>query len=94
MIRTRTVNDIGIGYKGINDERMEDIRIYPDGTGTVQLWVEININGRHLSVEAMQYLTPQEAMDFSCALERCAIQALRDSATLRIADTPTEDHST
>lgn len=39
-MRTRTVNEIGIGFKGIEAERMGDIRVYVEG-GQVQVWVEI-----------------------------------------------------
>jgi hypothetical protein len=81
MKRTRCINDIGIGFKGTGDERMVDIRVYPEGGG-VLVWPEIRQHGVCATdtLEAVQYLTAEEAMAFAKAFERCAIQALKDSA--------------
>jgi hypothetical protein len=76
--RTRVVNDIGIGFSGIDQELVKDIRVYPE-SGRVQFWIELyerGFSGR--THEAMQYLSPEEAMAFSKALKRCAIKALED----------------
>lgn len=78
--RTRPVNDIGIGFAGLDNERAADIRVYVQ-SGTVI--VELDVRGmddqfsdvRH----GLQYLTAAEAMAFAKAFERCAIQALKDS---------------
>jgi hypothetical protein len=84
MKRTRVVNGLGIGYAGLEGERVRDIRIYNEG-GAVQFWVEVAgfglmNNEAEIAYEAMQYLTPEEAMAVAKALERCAIQALRETA--------------
>ncbi len=71
--RLRQINEIGIGMAGVPNERMVDLRVYAEGA-TVQIWVETG------TLEVMQYLTPSEAMSFAKAFERCAIQALKDSA--------------
>lgn len=76
--RTRLINDRGIGYKGIGTERIRDIRIFDEGN-SVQVWVEIAPLNSSETYEALQYLSPQEAMAFAKALERCAIQALKES---------------
>jgi hypothetical protein len=73
--RIRTINDIGIGFKGIGHEHIADIRVYPE-SGSVQIWIETN--GR----EAMQYLDPIEAMEFAEAFKRCAIEALKERARM------------
>lgn len=77
MSRTRTINDIGIGLAGAVGEKMVDLRVYHE-SGNVLVWTEINCDGQ--SREVMQYLTPEEAMRFAAAFERCAIQALKDIA--------------
>jgi len=81
--RTRPINDCGIGYAGIENEKMRDIRIYHEN-GRVQIWVEVAGYNTFTSdlppYEALQYLNPIEAMAFSKALARCAIEALKDSA--------------
>lgn len=78
--RTRQINDRGIGYAGIDKELIRDIKIYDEG-GRVQVWVEMMLRGSSgETMEAMQYLTAEEAMAFAKALERCAIQALKEVA--------------
>lgn len=71
--RLRTINDIGIGFKGAGNEHVRDIRVYPEG-GIVQVWIEAR------GQESMAYMTADEAMSFAKAFERCAIQALKDGA--------------
>lgn len=74
MSRIRQINDSGIGLWGFEGEKLRDIRVYAEN-GSVQLWVEV---GQGDSIEeAMQYLTPSEAMAFAKAFERCAVQALK-----------------
>jgi hypothetical protein len=74
--RTRVINDIGIGFVGVGNERMHDIRVYAEG-GSVLIWAEVEgswvLDG---TAEGLQYLTPSEAMAFSRAFRRCAIAAL------------------
>jgi hypothetical protein len=78
--RTRRINAIGIGFAGIDTELINDIRVYPEG-GSVQIWVEIHQRDNWPQThEAMQYLSPEEAMAFAKAFERCAIQALKERA--------------
>ena len=72
--RTRVINDISIGYRGVNNEKLRDIRVYAEG-GAVQVWVEIA--NRSEAYEALQYLSPRAVMEFAKAFERCAIEALR-----------------
>lgn len=62
----------GIGLKGDDTDRMKDISVFADGK-RVSIWVEAD------KFEVVQYLTPQEAMAFSKAFERAAIQALKNS---------------
>ncbi len=80
--RTRVINDIGLGFRGVDGELVRDIRVYPE-SGSVQIWMEVcergcNPTSPGRTHEAMQYLSPEEAMAFAKAFERCAIQALRD----------------
>lgn len=72
--RTRIVNDIGLGLAGADNEKLKDLRVYVEA-GRVQVWSEHKDGS-----EAMQYLTPVEAMAFAKAFERCAIAALKDEA--------------
>lgn len=79
--RVRRVNEIGAGFKGIDNERMKDLRIYEE-SGSVQIWVEVadfQSRGGN-TIEVMQYLTPSEAMAFARAFERCEIEALKKGA--------------
>ena len=76
--RTRRINDIGIGMAGIGDELVKDFRVYSE-SGSVQVWIELFDRSWNGTIhEAMQYLTPEEAMRFAKAFERCAIQALKE----------------
>ena len=79
MSRIRRVNDIGLGMAGISPERLMDLRIYAE-SGTVIVGVVVGEHAESSPFEAIQYLTPQEAMAFAKAFERCAIAALKDSA--------------
>ena len=74
--RTRTVNDIGLGMAGMPREKMVDFRVYEE-SGSIQVWCEIAPGSPS---EILQYLTPEEAMAFSKAFERCAIAALKNRA--------------
>lgn len=78
--RTRQINERGIGYAGIDKELIRDIRVYDEG-GSVQIWIEMMARGSSgETMEALQYFTAEEAMAFAKAFERCAIQALKESA--------------
>lgn len=72
--RTRIVNDIGLGLAGADNEKLKDLRVYVENGG-VQVWSEHRDGS-----EALQYLSPVEAMAFAKAFERCAIQALKETA--------------
>lgn len=70
----RTVNKIGLGLFGRPGEKMEDLMVYEEN-GSVHIWLTFE-KGKQI----MQYLSPDEAMRFSQALDRCAIAALRNLA--------------
>lgn len=74
MNRTRRINDIGLGLAGADNEKLKDLRVYVENGG-VQVWSEHKDGS-----EALQYLSPVEAMAFAKAFERCAIQALKETA--------------
>ena len=71
--RTRVVNGIGIGFAGLDGERLRDIHIYTE-YGKVMIGVNVDDH------EAIQYMSPEAAMSFAKAFERCAIAALKESA--------------
>jgi hypothetical protein len=75
--RTRTVNDIGLGMAGIGKERMLDFLVYEEGG---RVFVKFEFEPENSPSELLQYLTPEEAMAFSKAFERCAIAALKNRA--------------
>lgn len=58
--RTRRINGVGIGIKGLPGERMQDLRIFPENE-SVQVWAEVN------GSEVLQYLTPKQAVQFAWA---------------------------
>lgn len=68
--RLRFVNETGLGLKGAENEKVQDIRVIEEH-GSVQLWFETR------DIEVFQYLTPQEAMTFALAFERLAVLALK-----------------
>ena len=74
--RTRAVNDIGLGMAAIGNERMRDFILYEE-SGSVIVRCDCHTDGID---EITQYLTPEEAMAFSKAFERCAIAALKNRA--------------
>lgn len=74
IIRISPVNDIGLRLNGSPGENLQKFYIYPE-CGSVQVWVETR--GQ---MDAMQYLSPEEAMAFAKAFERCAIQAFKERA--------------
>lgn len=68
--KTRPINGVGIGLKGCPNEFMQDIRVYPE-SGSVLVWAETDRR------EALQYLTPRQAVQFAWAFLRSAIAAWR-----------------
>lgn len=76
--RLQPINIIGLILTAAPGEKIQAIRVYEEG-GSVQFWVQAAW-GEKDSTEVMQYLTPQEAMSFAKAFERCAIEALKNSA--------------
>lgn len=65
------VNDTGIALYGAPGDKIKSIKAYVENSN-VQIWVEFS-NGN----EAMQYLTPVDAMALSRALDRLSVEALR-----------------
>lgn len=79
---TRPINEIGLGIAGLAGEHLRDFRIYEEN-GSVQIWVAVARRRGDTSlgdIEALQYLTPDQAMAFAKAFERCAIQALKNAS--------------
>lgn len=74
----RVINDIGIGFRGGKEDWIQDIRIYEE-SGSVQFWVEVKDRRSENTMEALQYLSAQQAMAFANALKRCAIRAMENS---------------
>ena len=68
------VNGTGIKLIGAPNEKIREIRAYTEN-GSVQFWVEPK-DGTDL----LAYLTPVEAMTLAKALDRLAVEALRDTA--------------
>lgn len=74
MKTLRPVNTTGLGIKGEERDKIQDIRVFHEN-GSVQLWVEL-----HGAEEYLQYLSPEEAMILAKALDRLAIEAFRERA--------------
>lgn len=70
--RTSPVNDICLRMFGRGGERMKDFRVYEEG-GSVLVCVECEATR-----DLLQYLSPEDAMAFAKAFERCAIAALKN----------------
>ena len=79
--RTYVCNEIGVAWHNDADRvRIKDIKVYQEN-GTVLVWIGIDLHGGVLGIdEVLAYLTPEEAMTFSKAFERCAIAALKESS--------------
>ena len=77
MKKVESCNDIGLWITE-PDCRMPDIHFYPEH-GSVILDVTV-LDFKSREVQAIQYLTPQEAMKFASAMKACAIQALEEAA--------------
>lgn len=73
--RTSRVNDIGLRLTGVATEHMKLFQVYEE-SGTVIVETELANNRSN----AIQYLSPEEAMAFAKAFERCAITALKGRA--------------
>lgn len=56
--------------------RIPDIHFYAE-SGSVHFWATVQ-NYDDKGIEALQYLDPLDAMEFAKAMEKCAIQALKD----------------
>ena len=69
-------NDIGFVVESAC--RLPELKCYVEG-GSVLFWATVTDGGKK-EIEALQYLTPEIAMKMSKALERCAIQALKDNS--------------
>lgn len=67
----KTINDTGIMMIGAPNEKIKQFRAYVEGS-SVQFWVELKGGP-----EVMQYLSANDAMALSRALDRLAIEALR-----------------
>ena len=78
--RMSRCNEIGAMFTSQNpDERLRSIRVYSEH-GSVHFVVEVQgkLSGEERSMEALQYLTPNEAMAMAKGLERSAIEALKN----------------
>lgn len=64
----------GVGLFGDERDNIKDIRFWGEGAA-ILFWFELN-DGR----EYLQYLTAREAMVFAQALDRLAIDTLREEA--------------
>jgi len=74
MSRINPCNIDGISYDADNPQRkVQRITVHPE-SDTVQVWIKT------LTEEVLVYLDPEEAMAFSNAFARCAIQALKEKA--------------
>lgn len=62
-MRTRRINDHGIGLAGAEGEKLRDLRIDEEGE-MVQIWVEVPPG----CTEALQYLSPEEAIAIGNAM--------------------------
>ncbi len=71
--RLRIVNDTGLGLKGAEKDRVQDIRLFEE-SGSIQLWFETK------DTQMFQYLTAEEAMAFAVVLERLAIVVFKKNA--------------
>jgi hypothetical protein len=74
--RTKPCNVIGISLVGKPNERLHRLVVYQD-SDTVIVDARVVSPRDQAIVEAIQYLTPIEAMAFARAFERCAVAALR-----------------
>ena len=73
-------NDIGFIVESAC--RLPELKCYVEN-GSVLFWASIIDTAKgndDREIEALQYLTPEVAMKMSKALERCAIQALKDNS--------------
>ena len=80
--RVTPLNDIGAHILGIDEELVRYFGVCTEG-GSVLVKVKVAERGYPLANkihEAIQYLTPADAMKFAKAFERCAIEALKESA--------------
>ena len=71
--KIETVNDIGLRIA--SRCRLPEIKFYVE-SGSVLFWATVH-DREGEDVEALQYLSPNEAMRFAKAMEACAIEALR-----------------
>ena len=90
MASIQRVNDHGVRIRpGSDAERLRDVRVYAEN-GSVQLWVEVAIPrgfSAHIlppgkgpadgTIEALQYLTPRQAVGIGLGFLRSAWQAWR-----------------
>jgi len=58
--------------------RLPEIRFYEEN-GSVYFFASVLNNEEDDEIEALQYLTPEQAMKFARAMEKCAIEALKNS---------------
>lgn len=79
-VKITTRDDLSTVVEGAEKDWLRYFRADAQG-GTVQIWVSVRSReDGQPDIEALQYLTPLEAMTISKAFERLAIHALRESA--------------
>lgn len=76
VVIVEPVNDIGLRIA--SECRLPEIKFYVE-SGRVLFWATTKDISSSKEVEAMQYLTPENAMKFAKAMEKCAIKALKES---------------
>ena len=74
IVTIESVNDIGLSIR--SHCRLPDIHFYTE-YGSVLFWATTE-DSDGIEHEALQYLTPEQAMKFAKAMENCAIQALKN----------------
>lgn len=78
MKKITKVNDVGI--KITDPECMiQEIKLYPED-GRVQVWATVGVGEE--TKTGLQYLSPTEAMTIAKALEKSAIEALRQAVKI------------
>lgn len=75
IVTVKPVNDTGLRIA--SDCRLPEIKFYVE-SGNVLFWATVKDTAEGRDVEALQYLSPENAIKFAQAMEACAIQAFKD----------------
>ena len=76
-ITFRVCNNIGFIVE--SRCKLPELKCYVEG-GSVLFWASVLDRDEESEIEALQYLSPSMAMKMAKALERCAIEALKNEA--------------